>query len=122
MVSCTLHACACVCVCVCVGTSIAHALSHADETPRDMDQGVPGDGEVPLDNIKRVISTLVRYHIPTKAATQARLKATRTSIFRHEDDSFQCVFGDPSNDMSVYVWARFCWAPNRSFIHSFSIH
>eukprot|EP00750_Incisomonas_marina_P009232 INCI15858.3.p1 GENE.INCI15858.3~~INCI15858.3.p1 ORF type:complete len:1508 (+),score=201.45 INCI15858.3:610-4524(+) len=71
---------------------------HADEMPRKPGQGMPGDGEVPLNNIKLVLSTLVAFHIPTKARDEARLTRTRTSIYRHEAESLERVFGGDGND------------------------
>ena len=68
--------------------------NHADEMPRDPDLGVPGDGEVPLDNIKRVISTLINFHHPSESQNVARRSKTRTSIFRHENEAFSLLFGD----------------------------
>jgi hypothetical protein len=38
---------------------------HADEMLRMPGQGVPGDGEVPLDNIRRIVSTLMNFHRAT---------------------------------------------------------
>eukprot|EP00750_Incisomonas_marina_P009231 INCI15858.2.p1 GENE.INCI15858.2~~INCI15858.2.p1 ORF type:complete len:243 (+),score=34.59 INCI15858.2:127-855(+) len=66
--------------------------------PRKPGQGMPGDGEVPLNNIKLVLSTLVAFHIPTKARDEARLTRTRTSIYRHEAESLERVFGGDGND------------------------
>ena len=80
---------------------------HADEMPRKPGQGMPGDGEVPLNNIKLVLSTLVAFHIPTKARDEARLTRTRTSIYRHEAESLERVFGGDGNDENDKVCIRF---------------
>lgn len=41
---------------------------HADEMLRMPGQGNPGDGEVPLENIKRVFSTLIHFHLKNESS------------------------------------------------------
>jgi len=55
-------------------------------------QGVPGDGEVPLDNIKRAISTLMNFHRSSsnKITTAQR---SRTSVFRRENEAYNLLYG-----------------------------
>ena len=66
---------------------------HADEMIRMPGQGRPGDGEVPLDNIKRSVSTLVNFHRSTSRRKEL-VKRSRTSIYRHENEAYNLVYGD----------------------------
>ena len=68
---------------------------HADEMLRMPGQGRPGDGEVPLDNVKRAISTLTNFH--RQQAKSDKITRSRTSVFRHENEAYKALFGDVSS-------------------------
>lgn len=67
---------------------------HADEMLRMPGQGRPGDGEVPLDNIKRAISTLTNFHKTGASKENSKAQRSRTSVFRHENEAYNMLYGD----------------------------